>query len=90
MIDDRHRNDGARGAGGECEADRFGRFHPPGDLKGRGDEARNGADRLEVHGRASARTVEVDEVDQRRSAVDECAGDARRLVAPTPVAAPGQ
>ena len=79
MIDDRHRNDGARGASGECEADRFGRFHPPGDLERRGDESRDGTDRLEVHGRTGARTVEVDEVDQRRSAVDECAGDARRL-----------
>ena len=67
ILDHAHRQDDPRGARREGEADVLRSFHAAGKLDRDGDSSRDLGDGFEVGGLACTGSVEVDQVDDRRS-----------------------
>jgi hypothetical protein len=66
--------------GGKRDLDRLGRLHAARNLKWCCNESRHGADRRKVLRRTRARTVKVNEVNQRCAAINKVPRNACRLI----------
>ena len=80
LVQKNRPNHNARCTGGERDLDRLGRLHAARNLKWCCNESRHRADRRKVHRRTRARTIKVNEVNQRCAAINKVPRNARRLI----------
>ena len=92
VVDDAHREDDARRAGGEREPDLVGALEAAGDLDRHRDPRRDAPTASRLPGAPGPRAVEVDEVDDPRARPTNRSAirSGRSVGAPTPADAPGQ
>jgi hypothetical protein len=80
LVEKGRPNHNARCTCGERDLDRLGRLHAARNLKWCCNESRHGADRRKVHRRTRARTIKVNEVNQRCAAIYKVPRNTRWLV----------